>query len=125
MKHIQILTLFVLLFGAFSCGIYAQTAKPLPRNQEYNRDKKAILKYLSELPHNSSGRIISGQFEMWGSAVKPLDDKENYLNIIHQKTGKWVGLVGAEYHDGQGVNYEKPNKLFEDYWNLGGFCQLY
>ena len=33
--------------------------------------------------------------------------------------------MGAEYHDGQGVNYEKPNKLFEDYWNEGGFCQLY
>jgi hypothetical protein len=26
---------------------------------------------------------------------------------------------------GQDVDYEKPNKLFEDYWDMGGFCQLY
>ena len=89
------------------------------------RDKKAILKYLSELPLHNSGRVISGQFENWGSAVKPLDNKENCLNIIHQKTGKWVGLVGAEYHNGQQVNYELPNQLFEEYWSKGGFCQLY
>jgi mannan endo-1,4-beta-mannosidase len=54
-----------------------------------------------------------------------VDDKENNLHIIHQKTGKWVGLVGAEYHNGREVNYEKPNQLFEEYWRLGGFCQLY
>ncbi len=90
-----------------------------------NRDKKAILNYLSKLPANNLGRVISGQFESWGSAVKPLNDKENYLNIIHQKTGKWVGLIGAEYHNGQEVNYEKPNQLFEEYWKQGGFCQLY
>jgi mannan endo-1,4-beta-mannosidase len=121
MKQKKILTLFILLLGAFSFGIYVQTAKSLTCSQ----DKQTILKYLSELPHKESGRVISGQFESWGSAVKSLDDKENYLNIIHQKTGKWVGLVGAEYHIGQEVNYEKTNKLFEEYWNMGGFCQLY
>lgn len=89
------------------------------------RDRKAILKYLSELPQNNSGRVISGQFESWGSAVKPLDDKENCLTIVHQKTGKWVGLVGAEYHNGQEVNYKLANRLFEEYWDQGGFCQLY
>jgi mannan endo-1,4-beta-mannosidase len=90
-----------------------------------NPDKKAILKYLSELPHNNSKRVISGQFESWGSAIKPLNDTANCLNIVHRKTGKWVGLVGAEYHNGQQVNYEKANQLFEQYWKQGGFCQLY
>ncbi|HEY4206367.1 MAG TPA: glycosyl hydrolase [Puia sp.] len=89
------------------------------------RDKKAILQYLSALPQKNAGRVISGQFESWGSEVRPLDDKENWLNIVYQKTGKWVGLVGAEYHNGQDVNYERPNQLFEDYWDQGGFCQLY
>jgi hypothetical protein len=105
----------VLSFACLQCNYPAM----------HKHDKKAILKYLSELPHNKYGRVISGQFENWGSEVKSLDDKENYLNIIHQKTDKWVGLVGAEYHIGQDVEYEKPNKLFEDYWNKGGFCQLY
>jgi mannan endo-1,4-beta-mannosidase len=90
-----------------------------------NRDKKEVLKYLAGLSKNSSGRVVSGQFESWGSAVRPLTDPENCLNIIHQKTGKWVGLVGAEYHNGQEVNYPLPNQLFEEYWKQGGFCQLY
>jgi mannan endo-1,4-beta-mannosidase len=88
-------------------------------------DKGAILRYLSDLPRRTSGRVISGQFESWGSSVKPLDDVDNYANIVQRKTGKWVGLVGAEYHEGQEVNFERPNRLFEDYWRHGGLCQLY
>jgi len=88
-------------------------------------DKNAVLKYLSGLSEKQSGRLISGQFESWGSAVKPLDDEENYLNLVHRKTGKWVGLVGAEYHNGTQVHYEGANQLFERYWEEGGFCQLY
>ena len=89
------------------------------------RDKKAILRYLSGLPRKKSARVISGQFESWGSAVTSLQDDGNYANIIKKKAGKWVGLVGAEYHMGQEVNWQKPNQLFEEYWDQGGFCQLY
>lgn len=89
------------------------------------RDKKAILRYLSGLPGRKAARVISGQFESWGSAVRPLQDDANYVNIVEKKTGKWVGLVGAEYHNGQDVNWKKPNRLFEEYWSRGGFCQLY
>lgn len=111
----QAVSLILLTIACLHCS-YPVAQKP---------DKKAILKYLSALSHHHSGRVISGQFESWGSAVKLLDDKENFLNMINKKTGKWVGLVGAEYHNGQEVNYEKPNQLFEAYWNQGGFCQLY
>ena len=111
----KVITFVVLTIVCLRCN-YPATQK---------HDKKDILKYLSELPRNNSGKVISGQFESWGSAVRGLDDKENYLNIINEKTGKWVGLVGAEYHNGREVNYEKPNHLFEEYWSQGGFCQLY
>lgn len=77
------------------------------------------------MPRRSSERLISGQFESWGSAVNPLDDGDNFLNVVHKKTGQWVGLVGAEYHNGQQVNYSRPNRLFEAYWRQGGLCQLY
>jgi mannan endo-1,4-beta-mannosidase len=88
-------------------------------------DKKAVLKYLAELPRNNSKRVVSGQFESWGVAIKPLSDKDNCLNLVHQQTDKWVGLVGAEYHNGQEVNYVQANQLFEQHWSRGGFCQLY
>jgi hypothetical protein len=58
----------------------------------YKHVKKAILKYLSKLWHNKSGRVIPGQFENWDSVVKSSDDKVNHLGIIKQKTGKRVRL---------------------------------
>jgi mannan endo-1,4-beta-mannosidase len=106
----------------FVCAIACLQCNDAPAQ---TRDKKTILKYLSDLPHHNSRRVISGQFESWGFAVKSLNDKKNYANIVRKQTGKWVGLVGAEYHNGREVNYEKPNQLFEEYWRQGGFCQLY
>ncbi len=90
-----------------------------------NEDAKAIIHYLEELPSRKDKKVISGQFERWGDEVQPLTNSSNFLNIIHQRTGKWVGLVGVEYHQGADVNYEKPNQLCKEYWEKGGLCQLY
>lgn len=113
-KIIQIFLAFIVL-GCLQCS------HPVLRKY----DKKIILRYLSELPRKRSARVISGQFENWGSEVQAIQDDGNYINIVKKKTDKWVGLVGAEYHNGRDVNWEKPNRLFEEYWRLGGFCQLY
>ena len=93
--------------------------------QGQNREVREIMEYLESLPSRHDKRIISGQFERWGAAVEPLSSPTNFVNIVHQKTGKWVGLVGVEYHNGPRVIYDKPNQLCVEYWNRGGFCQLY
>ena len=90
-----------------------------------NQDVLAIRKYLAELSSRKTDRLISGQFERWGNAVQPLNSPENFVNIVHQKTGKWVGITGFEYHNGTQVNYKKPNQLCIDYWKKGGLSQLY
>ena len=90
-----------------------------------SRDAKAIMIYLRSLPARNENRLVSGQFERWGNEVEPLSSPENFVNIVHHKTGQWVGLVGVEYHNGTEVNYEAPNKLCMEYWKMGGFCQLY
>jgi hypothetical protein len=90
-----------------------------------NQSSIDILNYLTELPSKSENRLISGQFERWGHRVEPLSSPDNFLTTIHSRTGKWVGLVGVEYHMGRDVAYREPNQLCIDYWNLGGFCQLY
>ena len=87
-------------------------------------DAKAIMKYLRGLPLKRDKKLISGQFESWGRAVLPLSSPDNNLEIIHEKTGKWVGLVGVEYHEG-GVFPEAPNKLCAEFWRKGGLVQLY
>ena len=87
-------------------------------------DAKAILKYLRKLPLKPDQKLISGQFESWGRAVMPLSSSNNNLEIIHEKTGKWVGLVGVEYHQG-GVFPEAPDKLCAEFWRQGGLVQIY
>jgi mannan endo-1,4-beta-mannosidase len=87
-------------------------------------DAKAIMKYLRSLPFRQDKKLISGQFESWGNDVKPLSSPSNNLAIVHEQTGKWVGLVGVEYHAG-GVFPEKPNQLCIDYWRKGGLTQIY
>lgn len=87
-------------------------------------DAGAIMKYLRGLPFNQGKKLISGQFESWGRAVLPLSSPDNNLAIIHEKTGKWVGLVGVEYHEG-GVFTEAPDKLCAEFWRKGGLVQLY
>jgi mannan endo-1,4-beta-mannosidase len=108
-----------LSLGLFMCitSLSAQSVR--------NPDATAILNYLYCLPEGNNKRIISGQFERWGDAVEPLSSEENFLNIVQQKTGRWVGLAGVEYHQGTAVNYEKPNQLCIEYWNRGGLCQIY
>lgn len=93
--------------------------------QVQNTDAQTIIEYLYGLPDRDNNRVISGQFERWGDQVEPLASPKNFLNTVHRKTGKWVGLVGVEYHIGPNVRYEKPNQLCIEYWKRGGFCQLY
>ncbi len=93
-------------------------------NPDASSDAKAILSYLQGLPLRPDKKLISGQFESWGRAVLPLSDPTNNLAIIHEKTGKWVGLVGVEYHQG-GVFPDAPNRLCTEFWRRGGLVQLY
>jgi mannan endo-1,4-beta-mannosidase len=80
--------------------------------------------YLKSLPLKQDKKLISGQFESWGRAVMPLTSPANNLAIVHEKTGKWVGLVGVEYHQG-GVFPGAPNQLCEEFWHKGGLVQIY
>ena len=93
-------------------------------NPDAMPDAKAIMKYLRALPLRQDRKLISGQFESWGPAVLPLSDPSNNLAVVHRKTGKWVGLVGVEYHAGA-VYPDRPNQLCIEYWKKGGLVQIY
>ena len=115
---VLVLALAMLQMDSAAWGL-SETANPnaLP-------DARAIMKYLRALPLKRDKKLISGQFESWGRAVQPLSSPSNNLAIIHEKTGKWVGLVGVEYHEG-GVFPEAPNQLCAEFWRKGGLVQLY
>ena len=115
--------LFVLALGMLQMDAAAQGLSETA-NPEALPDAKAILKYLRSLPLRRDKKLISGQFESWGREVQPLSSPHNNLEIIHEKTGKWVGLAGVEYHQG-GVFPEAPNQFCAEFWRKGGLVQLY
>jgi mannan endo-1,4-beta-mannosidase len=94
-------------------------------NPNASPDARAVIKYLRSLPFKEDKKLISGQFESWGRAVLPLSSPSNNLAIIHEKTGKWVGLVGVEYHESAGLFPDAPNQLCAEYWRKGGLVQIY
>jgi mannan endo-1,4-beta-mannosidase len=104
-------------------GSMAQNS-PETANPDASPDARAIMRYLQTLPLRTDKKLISGQFESWGRAVLPLSDPANNLAIVHEKTGRWVGLVGVEYHQG-GVFPDAPNRLCTAFWRRGGLVQLY
>ena len=94
-------------------------------NPNASPDARAVIKYLRSLPFKEDKKLISGQFESWGRAVLPLSSPSNNLAIIHEQTGKWVGLVGVEYHESAGLFPDAPNQLCAEYWRKGGLVQIY
>ena len=95
----------------------------LTANSNALPDAKAILKYLRNLPLQPEKKLISGQFESWGRAVMSLSSSNNNLEIVHEKTGKWVGLVGVEYHQG-GVFPEAPDSLCTESGTRAGWSRF-
>jgi len=58
------------------------------------KKKAGLLKYFSELTLKKDHRVMSGQFIGWGQAASLKDVKTIYKN-----SGKWVGFLGADYHN--------------------------
>jgi len=59
----------------------------------------ALRDWLVLLPTRSSDRLISGQHLGFGDAVA--DGYRRYVTTLHESTGRWVALVGADYGYGR------------------------
>jgi hypothetical protein len=101
----------ILLLAVSSCF----NPQVLPERQEpVNRNASAktrqVLRLLYELPNRPDHKVISGQ------VLRTLDHNPNYpegdprrsppypgvydrIRMIHDQTGYWVGIAGAEYSD--------------------------
>src|ERR1039457_2838578 len=85
-----------------------------PANSNANAKAKAILNYLQSLSARQDKRLLSGQFAGAGrTTTLRLTDQ------IHEQTGKWPALVGADYADfGSGsLTSKAPNQAAIQYWN--------
>ena len=90
-----------------------------PANPHANAQTKAVLKYFQSLEGRSDKRLLSGQFSNFGDRanLRLLDD-------IHDQTGHWPAIFGADYASRGGINTEAPNQAAIEYWQQGGLVTL-
>ncbi|MGA9452490.1 MAG: glycosyl hydrolase [Verrucomicrobiia bacterium] len=90
-----------------------------PANSHANAQTKAVLKYFQSLEGRSDKRLLSGQFSNFG-------DRANLrlLEDIHDQTGHWPAIFGADYASRGGISTEAPNQAAIEYWQQGGLVTL-
>jgi len=90
-----------------------------PANPHANAQTKAVLKYFQSLEGRSNKRLLSGQFSNFG-------DRANLrlLENIHDQTGHWPAIFGADYAGRGGISSEAPNQAAIEYWRQGGLVTL-
>ena len=111
----------ILLLAASSCfnpHVLQERQDPVNRNASVKT--RQVLHLLYDLPNRRDHKVISGQ------VLRTLDFNPNYpagdprhslpypdvydrIRMIHEQTGHWVGIVGAEYSD-WGKAYRTQNQ---------------
>jgi len=90
-----------------------------PANPHANAKAKAILLYFQSLEPRADKRVVSGQFSNFGAGAKL-----RLANEIHEKTGHWPGILGADYAGRGGIDSKAPNEAAIAYWNQGGLVTI-
>ncbi len=84
--------------------------------------KQNILNYLKFLPSLDSNRIISGQ--QCGHSQEVPTYYNNMIVGLHNKTGRWVGLMGADYGYISNPNYHIANSKVIEFSKKGGLVTI-
>jgi mannan endo-1,4-beta-mannosidase len=118
----------------------AETLNIEPANPNASEDTRKVLKWLYGLPHRRVHRIVSGHLA--GGSIGPTAPKDqtggyefkmDEINYLHEISGKWVGLIGADYCAGwircpdpieATMYYKDVNRALIDYWNAGGLVVI-
>lgn len=112
---------FSLLLGAVLVpASFAGTTED-SANPNANAKAKAILGYFQSLGPRTSKRVLSGQFTDFGNGANP-----KFMNEIHDKTGHWPAILGADYADFSNgkLTYRTPNRVAIEYWKKGGLVTI-
>ena len=92
-----------------------------PANPNANAKAKAILNYLHSLRTRQDKHLVSGQFAGTGRGTNL-----RLMDEIHEQTGQWPALMGADYADfsNGSLTYKAPNQAAIQYWNDGGLVTI-
>jgi mannan endo-1,4-beta-mannosidase len=113
-----------ILYGvlAFSLLFSGAAIALEPANPQANAKARAILNYFQGLSTRQDKRLVSGQFTEAGPTATL-----RLMNEIHDQTGQWPALMGADYADvdkGSLITCKAPNRAAIQYWNQGGLVTI-
>lgn len=95
-----------------------------PSNPKSSQDTRKVLNYIASLKTRKDKRVISGQY--FGQPGNP-GAYDAYVVKLHEKTNRWVALVGADYSF---PDYPDPkiiasmNATLIQYWKDGGLVTV-
>jgi len=128
---------FVLLS---SLPLLGESESIAPANPAASGNARKVLTWLYNLPKRKQHRLVSGHLA--GGSIgpsAPADQTGGYrfklteIKYLHKLSGKWVGLIGADYCAGwircpdplnATMYYKEVNKGLIDYWNAGGLVVI-
>jgi mannan endo-1,4-beta-mannosidase len=92
-----------------------------PANPKAMPDAIRILNYYESLPAKTEAKVISGQFAGWGNDLP--SGYRNDVAGLQGKAGKWVALLGTDWHDfNSGTGITLPTLI--DWWKTGGLVTI-
>lgn len=112
MRLLNTITLILLTLQSL-----AQTANPNADNTT-----KQVLQYHVDLKSAPDNNILIGQ--NIGHGTEMYTYINTLVNDLQQQTGKFVGMIGADYGLDPNIDYTQSNQILIDYWNAGGLITL-
>lgn len=113
------------LVGCVLCLAASQTLAVAPSNPEASEDAVALLAYLNELSSRPFRGVIAGQNLGHGTEVH--EKYRDYVVALHERTGKWIGLLGLDYEFIRGYSAKelrKANEVLIAHWEEGGLVTV-
>jgi mannan endo-1,4-beta-mannosidase len=124
------------LAGGERATLDERAASIQPANKDASPSTRKVLAYLHQLPSRTKNRLISGHLAggSIGPSIPKAQDsgyrfKMDEIEYLHDISGQWVGLIGADYCAGwiksddpleSTMYYKEVNRGLIDYWNAGG-----
>ena len=117
MKSAKLDSIAILLLAAALSADCALTQAPA--NPAANTRAKAVLRYFQDLDARTNKSVVSGQFSNFADGANL-----RLVTRIHEQTGHWPALLGADYAGRGGIHTEAPNRTLAEYWQQGGLVTL-
>jgi len=101
-----------------------------PCNPNALPDAKSILQYIAHLSSSGVKRAMVGQNCYHGDEITPAQPLDGYNNLVvklHEKTGKWVSIVGVDYEWMKvftPAELSSANRVLIAHWKKGGLVTV-